>query len=100
MSADNWQVGDLALCIKQGAWRGSISGASPLIRCPKAGQILTVRGVGRGRVASICLWFDGFDGDTIGHSFNAARFRKIRPHTPDQDDYETIELLRGAPVEA
>lgn len=29
---------------------------------------------------------------------NAIRFRKIRPHTPDEQDAETIRLLTGAPV--
>lgn len=39
----HWQVGDLALCIKQsGHWRCLTPGASPPSKCPEAGEIYTV----------------------------------------------------------
>lgn len=36
-----WQVGDLALCIKQGRWRERVSGKAVSIG-PRAGEVLTV----------------------------------------------------------
>ncbi|WP_390549829.1 hypothetical protein [Qipengyuania sp. MTN3-11] len=74
-----------------------------------AGRIYTVRAVllpgyrqtddGR-RVfrykTGLSLLFEGMKDD--GTSSGASRFRKIRPHTPDEEDRETIALLNGAPV--
>jgi hypothetical protein len=97
--SDDWQPGDLALCVN----------ASP---CPEFGDtglsggiIYSVREVlndhggssalyGKGdvalRVVGVLHWFP----------FDAKRFRKIRPHTPDEEDRETIRLLNGETIPA
>ena len=88
--ADDWQVGDLALCVDDGP---SAFGESNLVR----GRCYTV--------AALSPCYDGIPGlhlvEVISKSpvgFDPPRFRKIRPHSPDAEDAETIRLLTGAPV--
>lgn len=91
MSGDDWQPGDLALCIKVGAW--SEMQRRPLVDGgPSAGKTYRVSDVVSEE--GPCLYFGNpwpFD------IFQADRFRKIRPHTPDVEDEETIRLLTGKP---
>ena len=89
--ADDWQPGDLALCV-----RGGLSRFDPT----RPGAVYTVSDI----------VFNDTDNEyglafnevpTEGpdyYGFYTARFRKIRPHTPDAEDAETIRLLTGAPV--
>ncbi len=90
----DWQAGDLALCIKQGRWRS----AGVYMRGPKAGAVLTVRRVGLDGNGFPTIWLIGWHGDEGADGFNPARFRKIRPHTPDAEDRETIRLLNKQPA--
>lgn len=91
--SDDWQVGDLALCIKQGAW--TVDGIGP-----SAGDIDTVTGVDvdpvDGTFLTLAKWPDK---GPFRNWYFADRFRKIRPHQPDEEDVETIHLLNGAPVQ-
>jgi len=87
---DNWQVGDLALCVMPGSW-------APLddvsLDGPEVGGIHSVD----------CVRVDG-DGSFIGFPewpedlFVQRAFRKLKPHVPDAEDEITIRLLNGTPV--
>lgn len=86
---DDWQPGDLALCVKT-TGHGTI----------KAGAVATVER------AAFCeddglfgLWFVGIVSSGYSGGFDARNFRKIRPHTPDAEDAETIALLTGKPAQ-
>lgn len=85
--SDDWQPGDLALCIDDRPsmfWSGWE---------PKKGRIYTVLFVTADR--------NGLDLEEVSDApapYAARRFRKIRPHIPDEEDIETISLLTGAPV--
>lgn len=86
----DWQVGDLALCIKQGRWRGATFGEFRPARNMRAGIIATVRRVGVWQdsisdQAILTLWFEGWPGERFQDGFGAVRFVKVTP--PKQDDY-------------
>ena len=97
--ADDWQPGDLALCVRDAEnlrFVGYLNGpVAPLRR----GRIYTVTEViahNDRRYAdcgSVGLRLEGHP-----DYCNATRFRKIRPHTPDADDRETIALYTSTPV--
>lgn len=90
---NSWQAGDLALCVGAHVLVGVMSGMrqSGLAK----GRIYLVRGVKQFDLFSATgLKIDGFVG-----WIRSDHFRKIRPHTPDAEDIETIELLTGKPVE-
>ena len=94
--ADDWQAGDLALCVMDG-------------ENTRKGQVFTVEAV-QGPVHYRPGW--GLPGGEaialvfkeVRHPRNSfgryisLRFRKIRPHTPDAEDAETIALLTGQPA--
>lgn len=90
--ADDWQPGDLALCLGHPRPRDTV----------RAGAIYIVIEVFDG------TYENGEEGVALALAevstpfpytgFNAAYFRKIKPHTPDAEDRETIRLLNGAPV--
>jgi len=93
--SDDWQPGDLALCVAQGPdpehWSGKAGG-------PRLGGVYVVERVeiepfGDYFPAGLYLAFADFP-----DSFFHEGFRKIRPHAPDAEDAETIRLLNGAPV--
>lgn len=101
----NWQVGDLALCIStQGFYAWFANGCA----FPTVGCIRQVKHVRLGRPRLIRRWFrpniripggawlvlESFEGSQL-HSSN---FRKIESHAPDEEDAETIRLLNGQPV--
>lgn len=94
MNCTPWQKGDLALCVR-----------SPRIQPGKTqvGRIYQVERVWVHPIG-LALAFVGVDnGAPRGRGFYghaASRFRKIEPHTPDEEDAETIRLLTGANVGA
>ena len=89
---DDWQVGDLALCVNVSTFQ--IGTGRDLVR----GRIYTVTEIGPTPAGVLGLRLDGipvreYD---LAHGFKQAkRFRKIRPHQPDEEDCETITLLTG-----
>ena len=92
---DDWQINDLALCIKQGKWR-DVATKEVVATGPRAGQILTVIGVGYTDVFKsgrrIQLGFEAWPRDF----FVADNFIKISPHqsaTDDQDVMTHEELI-------
>lgn len=91
----NWQVGDLALCIERD-WQGGPSVGS-VNRVQFAGCFSThelIARVDQPGEPGVWLGFYAFPGD----GFHASCFRKIAPHTPDEEDAETIRLLTGQPA--
>jgi hypothetical protein len=94
----DWQPGDLALCVntrvvKSGRW---IHNGGSHLRC---GAVYTVKGVYLcPQTGPLCLALREVVSEGVGGGFAAWRFRKIRPHTPDAEDAETIRLLTGKPV--
>lgn len=91
--ADEWQVGDLALCVDASRNPSSL----------KEGMIYLVSGI---HPPSDCPFDNGAIGlflagvviKSISGAANANRFRRIPPHTIDDEDRETIRLLTGEPV--
>ncbi len=92
--ADDWQPGDTALCIKS---------------CPytQSGCKYVVTSVSR--PGDINEGFQHHNPEPFGLRFSGISFRrgdwcagrrftKLRPHTPDAEDAETIRLLTGAPA--
>ena len=81
--SDDWQAGDLALCIKLGKWRGDVTGRP--IAGPAAGRIYTVTWAGMAG-GIICLELEGVETYLNSNGavapWRAYRFRKIRPHLP------------------
>lgn len=93
MSAD-WQIGDLALCVNDRP-----SPFFPTVACRlRSGAIYTVRGVGIDEGGQLGLFLEEVRSYGMKGGFVSSRFRKIRPHTPDAEDAETIRLLNGLPV--
>lgn len=94
-----WQVNDLALCIKQGLWCDGATGEYVTVG-PKAGQILTVARVARS-------WQPQHRGELLlgfaehGRDYFAAnRFVKIEPDEADEIDEQCqIDLDLGLPAE-
>ena len=104
--ADDWQPGDLAILVTEGT-----------IRCPNCGRRQTgeynpPHGAVR-EVSGIGFCTDDYSPEEVarhGHCYlpdlhfpdgtsgHSSRFRKIRPHTPDAEDAETIALLTGKPA--
>lgn len=91
---DDWKPGDLALCVT--------SRPCQCCGCPAetvSGRVYTVESLYLFREYGVILVLEGV-GAAEGHLRGSAayRFRKIRPHTPDEEDRATIRLLNGAPV--
>lgn len=79
--SDDWQVGDVALCVKGGRWFNA-DGPNP-------------GGPEIDRVYSVCRIYDGFLGfpDWAGQLWDSACFRKVRPDDPKACDREFETLL-------
>lgn len=101
---DDWQAGDLALCVALAADAVFvIEGRQPLAPGPIIGLCYTVTAVSRahdcfGRPGVALKFAEIAQRHPRAAGYNAICFRKIRPHTPDAEDAETIRLLNGAPV--
>jgi hypothetical protein len=105
--ADDWNPGDLALCVNNAPLecigcgaeltgkacppRGSVRQVKAVIRCDEA--ITEEGGLSEIECAAPVLIFADSEAD-------ATRCRKIRPHSPDAEDAETIRLLNGERVPA
>lgn len=89
MSNEDWQVGDLAMCIL----------ADPDSVRPAKGTFHTVAEVIHYPHAT-GLQFDDcrVEEDDLRYAgFDARCFRKIRPHEADEEDRETIHLMQRDP---
>ena len=92
--ADDWQVGDLALCVN--ATDGSQGWAGSLLR---EGAVYTVE-----NASMVCfsgehvLVLNEVKAPDYTEGFNVTRFIKITPPEADEFDREVIELLRREPV--
>ena len=94
--ADDWQPGDLALCVNDTPhWSDQPSASGFEIR---VGARYTVSRVGFCRFGLNALI--GLFEDPSGWDWGylAFRFIKVTPLEPDAEDAETIRLLTGAPV--
>lgn len=100
--ADDWQPGDLALCVNtDDAPTTDIYGCNVIGtagRRFRRGAIYTVVSV----ATQLCYDFRSapalflaLKGDKPGMLAGAWRFRKIKPHERDAEDEETIRLLNG-----
>jgi len=99
--SDDWQAGDLALCVRGGRIvcpshprRGIHTGKN----APPVGAVKTIAYVGNTVFPSGVVCRCGQLSFSDGTYSVATRFCKIRPHTPDAEDAETIRLLNSAPV--
>lgn len=95
--ADDWQVGDLALCVNLGGWFDdgfTDANTGPDVPGPKCGSIHMVVRVVVGPYLALRL--EGWEGENA--VFEADCFRKITPPEADEFDRETIDLMNGAPV--
>lgn len=95
--SDQWNVGDLALCVKTDEWRGDASGLL-LQGGPAYGAVNTVSKVSITRCGYIVLQFEGvatpqnLNGRPI--PWCATRFRKIKPDTAEPCEAEFRILLQ------
>lgn len=88
MSGDNWQAGDLALCVDARSTH-YIHGNGGL----KRGRAYTVRGI----ACRYGLFLEEIaDGNPLG--YRKSRFIKVTPPEADEFDRETIALLTGKPI--
>jgi hypothetical protein len=92
----DWEPGDLALCVRDGSAPADVT---------KAGGVYTVERFWTHSNGEAVLDFVGIqNGAPVGAvgfwGHRASRFRKIRPHTPDAEDAETIRLLNETRVPA
>ena len=98
----NWQVGDLALCMR---------GSTPCADCGRvfdqvAGRVYTVSRVYNNDYGLALEFAELPAGDfpcdsfSVHSGYDAAHFRKITPPRADAFDREVIEAMRGEPVEA
>jgi hypothetical protein len=98
----DWQPGDLALCVKQGLVACECGREYTGQLAPPVGSVAEVVGIMRCDDDVICGWSEPCAAPVLlldsGKGGLAVRFRKIRPHTPDAEDAETIRLLTGKPV--
>lgn len=98
--SEDWKPGDLALCVKSGP--GTESGRIYTVADVCEPGAFTDTGA-YNSFGCLALRFTEIDYAAIPHCWSSCtRFRKIRPHTPDEEDRETIALLTGnkQPVEA
>lgn len=96
--ADDWQPGDLALCVYRPpqTWFGAKPGRPE----PRKGGVYTVEAlIVHPFTGELGLVLEGHhSAHPSGPAWCSRSYRKIRPHTPDAEDRETIRLLNGAPV--
>jgi hypothetical protein len=96
----DWQVGDLAVCVKVGLWRGTQTGR--VVNGPIHGVTYTVAWVGLTRAGNLGLELKemetlrNLDGTPI--PWQAKRFRKIRPDKREACEEEFVTLLNRTRV--
>lgn len=100
----DWQVGDKALCVKLGQWRGTMTGRLLIGPAPKPGCLYTVSWAGPSRsTGSASLEFAEIATPRtrkgLPTPWRASRFIKLNGYAPDEQDDITIALLTGKPVE-
>lgn len=95
--SDDWQPGDLALCIKCGPWERWDGGSEGPQTDIRSGGIYRVRKTGTWE-GSVILWFDEHPGNWFDDAFAASRFRKVTPPEADEFDREVIEHMTNAPI--
>ncbi len=96
--SDDWQVGDLALCVKLGKWSQHETGNNAIYGCVY--RVLAVQpAVG---LPGVALVLDGLERDADGsrQDFLSTRFRKIKPDTePCEEEFVTlIKRMKPAKV--
>lgn len=89
--SENWQAGDIALCIEE---RGYDVPAPNLN--PRKGRFYTVKHTTPNPVDPDILGLAFTVAPTV--AFNSKYFRKVTPPAADEFDRETIALMRGAPA--
>lgn len=99
--ADDWQVGDLALCVSRdeeglfsASWAPEIGGLYVVAQVISPYHMLNgeARGAGLNFEEDTNKWAWKFS------AFYSRNYRKVTPPKADEFDRETIELMRGAPV--
>ena len=87
---DNWQPGDLALCVRpeMNARAGGVYSVESVFY--DYGHSDTAEGWG--------LAFSDLEPTGDNGGYDAWRFHRIPPHKADAEDRETIELLTGKPL--
>lgn len=95
--ADDWQVGDLALCVDDKFNRALKSGMIYMVEA-----VVLANSPGAYDHGETGLRLVGVTLASLSGAANAKRFRKIPAHEADEFDRETIALLTGQrqPVEA
>ena len=107
--SDDWQVGDLALCVHPTTWvpcgadvrAPNVGSIAETMFAPNVGSTYTVNHVeffdrsicGGDEGGMLYLGLDGF----VAYS-DARLFVKTKLHAADAEDRETIALLNGKPV--
>lgn len=86
--SSNWQVGDLALCIKHGRWRNTLNGRYRM-KGPQLGSVNQVVRVARSSFGAPTLYFHPWP----RVNFLADRFVKTTPPALDDDDEREINDL-------
>ena len=87
----DWKVGDLALCVK-------LDMAPSRLRI---GAVYTVRDLNEDWLDTECglgLVLKEVDAGPSYDGFTADKFRRLAPHTEDEDDREVIAHMIYAPV--
>lgn len=97
---DDWQAGDLALCVNADRLFCRICGRHHLGGGHRKGEVVEVATVGVGPLFGDPLTLCPVPvlKSTDGRNGLSTRFRKIRPHVPDAEDARTIALLTGKPA--
>lgn len=97
--SENWQVGDMALCIHSGPWHARTHDDIITVRGPRAGAKLTVREVLTTWRGTAGLLFTDFPDPVIPRTAGYAGkcFRKLAPPEADEFDREVIAALTGQP---
>jgi hypothetical protein len=105
---DDWQVGDLALCVSDKHWTPSGFQDRAPDECDQVISMLFPRVGSEWRVTNVRLYaspqertdlvYLGLAGQPSDYLYDSRHFRKIDAHEADAEDEETIRLLNGAPA--
>lgn len=94
VSGDDWQAGDLALCVRQPRAHAGLVRSGGVYTVAAVAPFVDFEGEGG-------LAFEGITPPPASGYYQywaMSRFRKIRPHVPDAEDRETIALLTDKPA--